>query len=115
MLLPNPHRAVVDAAKVRDYLLSPEHPIGRFKAAPFAAAGYDRAGWQQPQADLQATAALDATALPPPHLDRSTRFSLSFRVPSGRSSPFGSSGWCGAARTTPGWSRLIRGRGNDLQ
>jgi hypothetical protein len=30
--VPNPDRAVVDPRKVRDYLLSHEHPVGRFKA-----------------------------------------------------------------------------------
>jgi len=60
MLLPNPDLAVVDAAKVRDYLLSPEHPVGRFKAAVFMAAGYRRDAWEALQADLLATARLDA-------------------------------------------------------
>jgi hypothetical protein len=32
MLLPNPDHAVVDPAKVREHLLSPTHPVGRFKA-----------------------------------------------------------------------------------
>ena len=42
MLLPGADRAIVDAAKVRDYLLSPEHPVGRFKAVFFGALGYTR-------------------------------------------------------------------------
>ena len=65
MKLPHPDRAVVEAAKVRDYLLSPEHPVGRFKAAVFAAAGYERADWPRLQADLQATARLEAEAMEP--------------------------------------------------
>lgn len=65
MKLPNPDHAVVDAAKVRDYLLSPEHPVGRFKATVFAGAGYERADWPRLQADLRATAELDAEALEP--------------------------------------------------
>jgi hypothetical protein len=32
MKLPNPKRAVVDIAKLRDYILNPEHPRGRHKA-----------------------------------------------------------------------------------
>ena len=40
MAIPNPDRAVIDPAKVRDYLLSALHPIGRFKAASFASLGY---------------------------------------------------------------------------
>jgi len=31
-MLPNPERAFVAPNKVRDYLLSPSHPVGRFKA-----------------------------------------------------------------------------------
>jgi len=45
--LPGSDRAVVDDAKVRDYLLSPTHPVGRFKAAFFAGLGYDQSNWQQ--------------------------------------------------------------------
>jgi len=39
MSLPNAERAVVDPVKVRDYLLSAVHPIGRFKARFFVAMG----------------------------------------------------------------------------
>ena len=42
MKLPNADAATVDDAKVRDYLLSPEHPVGRFKARVFRSAGYRR-------------------------------------------------------------------------
>ena len=35
MKVPQAELAVVDPAKVRDYLLSPEHPVGRFKATFF--------------------------------------------------------------------------------
>jgi hypothetical protein len=46
VLLPNPERAVVDEAKVRDYLLSPSHPVGRFKAAFFWALGFSADDWR---------------------------------------------------------------------
>ena len=46
MPLPNPERAVVDEAKVRDYLLSPSHPVGRFKAAFFWALGFSADDWR---------------------------------------------------------------------
>src|SRR5262245_62871487 len=52
MNLPGADRAIVDAAKVRDYLLSPEHPVGRFKAVFFGALGYTRDKWQPLQEDL---------------------------------------------------------------
>jgi len=52
MLLPGSEHAVVDNAKVRDYLLSHEHAVGRFKAVFFEALGYSRAGWQRLRRDL---------------------------------------------------------------
>lgn len=45
MKLPGAERAVVDPLKVRDYLLSPEHPVGRAKARFFGALGFTRTGW----------------------------------------------------------------------
>ena len=38
---------------MRDYLLSPEHPIGRAKARFFANLGFRRDRWQELQAALQ--------------------------------------------------------------
>ena len=43
---------MVDPAKVRDYLLSHEHPIGRFKAIFFESLGYKQADWPRLQSDL---------------------------------------------------------------
>ncbi|MFI5395377.1 MAG: DUF6883 domain-containing protein [Candidatus Binatia bacterium] len=37
----------IEPAKVRDYLLSKEHPVGHFKAAFFEALGYSAAEWQR--------------------------------------------------------------------
>lgn len=48
--------AVVEPKKVRDYLLSPIHPIGRFKAAVFTALGYDQEHWEALRDDLLALA-----------------------------------------------------------
>lgn len=50
--LPFADRAIVDATKVRDYLLSPEHPVGRFKARVFGAAGYHQRDWPRLQRDF---------------------------------------------------------------
>ena len=52
--LPNASLAIIDSAKLRDYLLSPAHPVGRFKAPFFAALGYAQEQWQQLEADLRA-------------------------------------------------------------
>lgn len=46
MELPNSDRAVVDPRKVREYLLSMEHPVGRFKARFFGSIGFLPAGWR---------------------------------------------------------------------
>ena len=47
MLIPNADRATIDAAKLRDYLLSTTHPIGRFKARFFAALGFSADRWAE--------------------------------------------------------------------
>jgi hypothetical protein len=54
--LPFAERAIVDASKVRDYLLSSEHPVGRFKARVFGAVGYNQRDWSRLQRDLFALA-----------------------------------------------------------
>jgi hypothetical protein len=66
--LPNADRAIVEPAKVRDYLLSSEHPVGRAKARFFAALGFTRDNWPELQAALLVHAAageaeLDAATL----------------------------------------------------
>lgn len=40
MRVPGAERALIEPAKLRDYLLSTEHPVGRFKARFFAALGF---------------------------------------------------------------------------
>lgn len=47
MKLPNAHHVIVDPAKVRDYLLSETHPVGRFKAAFFRSLGYSVDRWRE--------------------------------------------------------------------
>jgi hypothetical protein len=62
MRIPGAELATVDPAKVRDYLLSPEHSVGRFKAKFFDSIGYSRDDWQLLAAALRAIAASeDAT------------------------------------------------------
>jgi len=51
-MLPNPERAFVAPDKVRDYLLSRSHPVGRFKAAVFAALGYTQENWETLRDDI---------------------------------------------------------------
>jgi hypothetical protein len=45
--LPNCYRAIVADAKVRDYLLSPSHPVGRFKSLFFDALGFSATDWER--------------------------------------------------------------------
>jgi hypothetical protein len=84
--IPNADRAIVEAEKVRDYLLSPTHPVGRFKAPFFARLGYAQANWRELQRDL-ARLALSASAAP----GHASRFGTKYEVsailpgPSGRS------------------------------
>ena len=47
VLLPNADRAEIDPAKLRDYVLSGTHPVGRFKARFFRALGFTANGWRQ--------------------------------------------------------------------
>lgn len=61
MKLPAADRAIIEPAKLHGYLLSPDHPVGRFKAAFFAAFGYTEAGWRDLERDLRQMArTLDA-------------------------------------------------------
>ena len=53
MLLPNAELAEIDPQKLHGYLLSPTHPVGRFKARFFAALGYAAERWQEFEADLR--------------------------------------------------------------
>jgi len=85
MLLPNPGRAVVDDAKVRDYLLSPEHPDGRAKARALERYGYRRDAWRLLQADLLAIAK-SAAAVFVSHSPHGRKYlvSATLRGPAGR-------------------------------
>lgn len=53
MKLPAAERAVIEPAKIRDYLLSSSHPVGRFKAPFFASLGYTSANWRRLEEDLR--------------------------------------------------------------
>ena len=53
MRLPQVERAVVEPTKIRDYLLSASHPVGRFKAQFFVALGYSQERWDILAADLK--------------------------------------------------------------
>jgi len=46
--------AIVSADKLRDYLLSSAHPIGRYKCTFFRSLGYAPEQWQVLERDLRA-------------------------------------------------------------
>jgi len=46
MKLPNGEQASIDERKVREYLLSPSHPVGRFKLKFFAGIGFGPDNWR---------------------------------------------------------------------
>jgi hypothetical protein len=54
VVLPNADDAIVDPEKLRDYLLSHEHPHGRFKARFFKALGFRADRWQELEFALRA-------------------------------------------------------------
>ena len=45
-MLPNAHLALVERAKITEYLLNTEHPDNGGKAVFFMALGYSREGWE---------------------------------------------------------------------
>jgi hypothetical protein len=51
--IPNAHRAIIEPAKLQEYLLSGSHPVGRFKAAFFLGLGYSVEDWRQLESDLR--------------------------------------------------------------
>jgi hypothetical protein len=79
-------RADVEPEKVRDYLLSPEHPIGQFKAMFFRALGYQRDRWQVLHAALvqAARTGVVETAVNTPY-GRKYELSGTLEGPAGRS------------------------------
>lgn len=86
MKLPYAENAVVEPEKVRDYLLSPGHPIGKFKAAFFQRLGYHQDAWSQLAQDLRAVAAQgDAVPGQPSRFGNKYEISATLTGPSGRS------------------------------
>ena len=51
--LPNADKAVIERRKLTDYLLSPTHDTGRFKAEFFHQLGYRAGSWRTLERDLR--------------------------------------------------------------
>jgi hypothetical protein len=76
--LPNAERAEVPEQKLRDYLLSTEHAIGRYKARFFARLGFTRANWKEFRDRLLQLAREDAE--PGPETEFGQKFLVSGRL-----------------------------------
>jgi len=88
-MLPTAERAYIDPAKVRDYLLSVVHPVGRFKAVVFLALGYKAEEWEKLRDDLLALAR-SAEAVPGQASAFGQKYEVSgtLRGPNGREAKF---------------------------
>ena len=88
-MLPAIERAHIDPAKVRDYLLSSVHPVGRFKAVVFHALGYRTEEWEKLRDDLLALART-TEALPGQTSTFGQKYAVSgtLRGPNGREAKF---------------------------
>ena len=86
MKLPGAERAIIDPRKLRDYLLSRVHPVGRFKAPFFASLGYRADNWQDLERALR-TAVAEADV----ELDERTVYGQKYRIRSILEGPAGHS------------------------
>jgi hypothetical protein len=81
--IPGAERAIVDATKVRDYLVSPEHRVGNAKARFFAQLGFTQQNWTVLQDELYRFAKQEA------QLGGATRFGQKYMVPGTIEGPSG--------------------------
>lgn len=85
MRLPNIESALIPPEKLRDYLLSPNHPIGRYKAAFFRSLGYEQDEWEALEHDIRSL--LTGNAEEKDVTEYGTKYSIlgSITEPNGRS------------------------------
>lgn len=87
MTISGAERAVIDVAKVRDYVLSPDHRVGSAKAKFFAQLGFEQQDWAIPRDEMKRFVMAEA------RLGEATRCGQKYVVagprhgPSGRSAP----------------------------
>lgn len=77
--------AVVPAEKLRDYLLSSAHPIGRYKSMFFRSLGYTQDQWQVLERDLRAHLSNEARSAGVTEYGRKFSVSGPLSGPNGRS------------------------------
>jgi len=85
MTLPGGGRLILDRAKTRDYLLSRNHPIGRFKANFFRSLGYSDLSPERLEEDIRELVA-KAEAIPRDGTAYGRKYEVrgSLKGPSGR-------------------------------
>ena len=86
MKLPNSEHAVVPPDKLRDYILSPVHPVGRFKSAFFRGLGYSADEYEKLESDIRSLLVAEA------ELAKITDFGSLYLVRGVLSGPNGRSG-----------------------
>jgi len=86
MRIPNADQAIISRNKLRDYLLSPKSPQGRYKARFFAGLGYTGDTWRRFEADLRSQH-LNLDAVESGSSEHGRKFAIAGRLtgPSGRS------------------------------
>ncbi|MCX7110258.1 MAG: hypothetical protein NTX45_09035 [Proteobacteria bacterium] len=60
MKFPNSEHALIPPEKISGYLLSPDHPTGKFKAAFFHSQGYSQVHWKRLENDIRSILENDA-------------------------------------------------------
>lgn len=74
LMLPDRIRnTIIEAAKIRDYLLNPEHPDNGGKAAFFARLGFNRSNWHDLAMALESNL-LDSRGLTPVESPHGTKY-----------------------------------------
>jgi len=74
--LPNGNKAIVEEAKLVDYVLSQTHPIGRFKARFFTSLGIGPENWELLHSGL-----LSMAATADAKLGQATEFGQKYLIP----------------------------------
>ena len=102
MLLPNADEAVIDPAKLRDYLLSTTHPLGRFKARFFHALGFSADRWQELESAIRTQhLTQEAVSLPAPPSGQKFSIQAILTGPNGESAAVVSVWFIRAGETAP--------------
>ena len=77
--------AIIPPEKLRDYLLSAAHPIGRYKSAFFRSLGYTQEHWQLLERDLRAVLSSEAEPSTPSEYGQKFTVRGALSGPNGRS------------------------------